>query len=191
MRASKVQNQDDFRMNEVGEDNAMGMDEKEEAKDEEDNDNEDVDTDKKEGEEEDDENADEGEGVEEDDENTDEEEGEEEDEGDDEEEEEENDGDDDDVESEGESEDGSTLSQGDILNITALCHRDASVLHVEIHAHKLEATSSLNTNDEIRIAVQAQDLDVLPSKRSLHITWNLTKANGISIAATTQLVRSL
>jgi len=63
---------------------------------------------------------------------------------------------------------------------------------VEIHAHKPQASSSLNNNDEIeiRIAVQAQDLNVLPSKSSLHITGRLTKANGVAVAATTQLVNN-
>ena len=78
----------------------------------------------------------------------------------------------------------------DILNITAPCHRDESVSHMEIHAHQPQASSSLNNNDEIRIAVQAQDLNVLPSRSSLHITGRLTKANGIAVAATTQLVNN-
>ena len=60
--------------------------------------------------------------------------------------------------------------------------------HFHIRAHQPQASSSLNINDEIRIAVQAQDLNVLPSKSSLHITGRLTKANGIAVAATTQLV---
>jgi len=59
---------------------------------------------------------------------------------------------------------------------------------VEIYAHQPQASSSHNNNDEMRIAVQAQDLKVLPSESSLHITGRLTKANGIAVAATTQLI---
>jgi len=94
------------------------------------------------------------------------------------------------VESDGETKDGTILSHDDLLTITAPCHRDESVSHVEIHAHQPQASTSLINNDEIRIAVQAQDLNVLPSKSSLHITGRLTKANGIAVAATTQLVNN-
>ena len=103
-------------------------------------------------------------GVEEDGEDIYKEGGEEEDEGNENAEEE---GDEDEaVEIERETEDGIILSY-DILNITAPCHRDESVSHVEIHAHQPQASSSLNNNDEIRISVQAQDLKVLPRKSSL------------------------
>jgi len=40
------------------------------------------------------------------------------------------------VESEGETEDGIILSNDDVLNITAPCHQDESVSHVEIHAQQ-------------------------------------------------------
>jgi len=152
-RGSKVQNQKDSSMNQVREDD-NGMDVDEEADNGTDDD--------------DDEDTDQEEGEEEDDEDTDKEGGEEEDEGDDEGEEEEGDEEDEDeaVESEGGTKDGTILSHDDILNIIAPCHRDESVSHVEIHAHQPQASSSLNNNDEIRIAVQAQDLNVLPSKSS-------------------------
>jgi len=166
-RDSKVQNQEHCGLNKVDEDdNGMGMDEEEEA-----------DKDTEDDEEEDDEDTDE----------KGEEEVEEEDEDEEDEDEEE---DDDDVESEGETEDGTILSHDDILNITAPCHRDESVAHVEILAQQPRASSSLNNNDEVRIAVQAQDLKVLPSKSCLHITGRLTKANGIAVAATTRLVNN-
>jgi len=111
------------------------------------------------------EDDDEEEGEEQDDEDADNEGGEEEDEGDEDGEEEEGDEEDEDeaVESERETEDGAILSHDEILSITAPCHRDESVSHVETHAHQPQA-SSLNNNDEIRIAVQAQDLNVLPRK---------------------------
>ena len=127
---------------------------------EDDDEDDDEDTDKEEeGEEEVDEGTDKDEGEEENEEDEDDEEYEEVE----------------DVESEGEKEDGTTLSHDDILNITEPCHRDESVSHIEIHAHQPQASSSLNNNDEVRIAVQAQDLKVLPSKSSLHITGRLTK----------------
>jgi len=171
-RGSKVQNQNDSSMNQVREDD-NGTDVDEEA-DNGTEDDDDEDTDQEEGEEEDGEDTDkegeEEEGVE----DGEEEEGDEEDE-------------DEAVESEGETKDDTILSHDDILNITGPCHRDESVSHVEIHAHQPQASSSLNNNDEIRIAVQAQDLNVLLSKSFLHITGRLTKANGIAVAATTQL----
>jgi len=87
-------------------------------------------------------------------------------------------------------EDGTILSHDDILKITAPYHQEESVSHVETYAHQPQASSSLDNNDEIRIAAQAPDLNVLPSKSSLHITGRLTKANGIADAATTQLVNN-
>jgi len=126
----------------------------------------------------------------EDDEDTDKEGGEEEDEGDEDEEEEDGDKEDEDevVETGEETRDGTILSH--ILNITALCHRGESVSQMEIHAHQPQASSCLNNNDEICIAVQAQDLNALPSKSSLHITGRPAKANGIAVAAITQLVNN-
>ena len=118
---STAQNQNDVSMNKVREDdNGIDVDE-EEA----DNDTED---------------ADQEEGKEEDDEDTDKEGGQEDENAEEEEDEDEA------VESEGETEDGIILSHNDILDITAPCHRDESVSHVEIHAHQPQALSSLNNN---------------------------------------------
>jgi len=94
------------------------------------------------------------------------------------------------IESDGKTEDGTFLSQDHTLNITVPCHRDESVSHVEINAHQRQASSSLENNEEICIAVQAQDLNMLPSKSSLNITGRLTKANEIAVVATTQLVNN-
>jgi len=163
-RGSKVQNQEHCGLNKVDEDdNGMVMDvEEEEAdKDTEDDEEEDDDTDKEEGEEEVEEENDEDENEEEDD-----------------------------VESEGETEDGTILSHDDILNITASCHRDESVSHMEIYAHRPYAPSTFGNSEEIRIAVQNQDLYVLPSHSSLHITGRLTKAYGSSVAAKTKLANN-
>jgi len=62
---------------------------------------------------------------------------------------------------------------------------------MEINAHQPQASSSLNNNDEIRIAGQAQDLNVPPSKSFLHITRRLTIANGAAVAETTQVVNNV
>lgn len=64
---------------------------------------------------------------------------------------------------------------------------DESIEHYEIHAHQPYATSSFNNSDEIRIAVQHQDLCILPSKSSLHVHGRLVKADGTA-ATTTNLV---
>ena len=61
---------------------------------------------------------------------------------------------------------------------------------MEIHAHQPYASSTFGNSEEIRIAVQNQDLYVLPSRSSLHITGRLTKADGTSVAANTKLVNN-
>jgi len=61
---------------------------------------------------------------------------------------------------------------------------------MEIHAHRPYAFSTFGNSEEIRIAVQNQDLYVLSSHISLHITGRLTKADGTSVAAKTKLVNN-
>ena len=61
---------------------------------------------------------------------------------------------------------------------------------MEIHAHRPYASSTFGNSEEICIAVQNQDLYVLPSYRSLHITGRLTKADGTSVVAKTELVNN-
>ncbi|XP_015118545.1 uncharacterized protein LOC107042152 [Diachasma alloeum] len=72
----------------------------------------------------------------------------------------------------------------EILKIQKPIIFDESIAHYEIHAHQPFASSSLNNNDEIRIAVQHQDLYVLPCKSSLHICGRLTKGDGTPAVAT-------
>ncbi|XP_068994244.1 uncharacterized protein [Neodiprion pinetum] len=57
--------------------------------------------------------------------------------------------------------------------------------HQEIHAHKPYASSTFNSSDEIRITVQHQDLCVLRSQSSLHISGILLKSDGTAVAVTT------
>lgn len=61
---------------------------------------------------------------------------------------------------------------------------DESIAHCEIHAHQPFASSSFKNNDEIRIVVQNQDLCILPSKSSLHISGKLTKTDDTAVAIT-------
>ena len=73
----------------------------------------------------------------------------------------------------------------EILNIQAPVRFDESIASYEIHAHQPYASSSFNNiSDEIRIAVQHQDLCILPSKSSRHVYGRLTRADG-TIATTT------
>lgn len=78
----------------------------------------------------------------------------------------------------------------EILNIEAPVVFDESIIHYEAHAHQPYASSTFSNSDEIRIAVQHQDLCLLPSKSSLHIYGRLTKADGNTAAATTSLVNN-
>ncbi|XP_051173487.1 uncharacterized protein LOC127289544 [Leptopilina boulardi] len=76
-----------------------------------------------------------------------------------------------------------------VLNIHAGVQFDESVSHYEIHAHQPYASSSsYNNSDEIRIVIQHQDLCILPSKSTLHISGRLTKADGVTATAATSLV---
>ncbi|XP_043482539.1 uncharacterized protein LOC122511403 [Leptopilina heterotoma] len=75
----------------------------------------------------------------------------------------------------------------ELLNIPAAVNFDESIAHYEIHAHQPYASSSFNNSDEIRIAVQHQDLCILPSKSSLHIFGRLTKNDGITLTQNVHL----
>ncbi|XP_043485183.1 uncharacterized protein LOC122513020 [Leptopilina heterotoma] len=75
----------------------------------------------------------------------------------------------------------------ELLNIPAAVNFDESIAHYEIHAHQPYASSSFNNSDEIRIAVQHQDLCILPSKSSLHIFGILTKNVGITLTQNVHL----
>jgi len=55
---------------------------------------------------------------------------------------------------------------------------------VELHAHLPLASATLNSNDEIGIAVNQQDLCVVPSQSGLHIAGRLNKADGTPAQAT-------
>lgn len=76
----------------------------------------------------------------------------------------------------------------EILSVLEPMHFSEAIAHMEIHAHQPYASSTFNNSDEIRIAVQNQDVYVLPSHSTLHIIGRLTKADGSAAAASTALV---
>jgi len=78
----------------------------------------------------------------------------------------------------------------DIIRVHEPVHFSEAIAHMEFHAHRPYASSTFGNSDEIRIAVQNQDLYVLPSHSSLHITGRLTKADGTSAVAKTELVNN-
>lgn len=72
----------------------------------------------------------------------------------------------------------------EILNIHSGVTFDESVAHYEIHAHQPYTSSNFNNSDEIRISIQHQDLNLLPSRSSLHVVGKLTKTNGAAVQNT-------
>ena len=52
---------------------------------------------------------------------------------------------------------------------------DESISQYEIHAHKLYNLKTFNNNDEVRIAIQQQDICLLPSKSSLYACGRAVK----------------
>ncbi|XP_044014012.1 uncharacterized protein LOC122856407 [Aphidius gifuensis] len=77
----------------------------------------------------------------------------------------------------------------EILSIQEPIIFDESIAHCELHARQPYGFSTFNNNDEIRIGIQHQDLCVLPSKSSLHITGQFLTSDGKSVPKTTSLVR--
>ncbi|XP_014296962.1 uncharacterized protein LOC106693512 [Microplitis demolitor] len=75
-----------------------------------------------------------------------------------------------------------------ILNIQRQMIFDESIAHYEAHAHLPHAASTFNDSDEIRIAVQHQDLCLLPSKSTLRVYEKFTKSDSTAVSATTHMV---
>ena len=63
----------------------------------------------------------------------------------------------------------------DILNVYKPVAYDESVSHFEIHSYLPYNTSRFGNNDEIRITIQHQELNVLPCQSSLHISGKICK----------------
>ncbi|XP_051154932.1 uncharacterized protein LOC127291522 [Leptopilina boulardi] len=73
------------------------------------------------------------------------------------------------------------------LNILSPVKYDDSLAHYEIHSHQPYVSSAFNNSDEIRIAVQHQDLYVLPCKSTLHVHGRLIKPNN-TVVTNTKLI---
>ncbi|XP_014295310.1 uncharacterized protein LOC106693222 [Microplitis demolitor] len=80
------------------------------------------------------------------------------------------------------------MAAAEILNIQRQIIFDESTAHYKAHAHLPYASSTFNNSDEIRIAVQHQDLCLLPSKSTLHVYGKFTKSDGTAVSATTHMV---
>ncbi|XP_044597259.1 uncharacterized protein LOC123273851 [Cotesia glomerata] len=76
----------------------------------------------------------------------------------------------------------------EILDIKKSIIFDESIAHCEAHSHLPYASSTFNNSDEIRIAVQHQDLCLLPSKSTLHFYGRMRKADGTAVSATTKMI---
>lgn len=77
----------------------------------------------------------------------------------------------------------------EILNIHSGVSFDESVAHYEVHAHQPYTSTNFNHSDEIRISIQHQDLNLLPSRSALHVVGKLTKTNG-QVVQNTRLVNN-
>uniref|UniRef100_A0ABD2VTZ2 Double jelly roll-like domain-containing protein n=1 Tax=Trichogramma kaykai TaxID=54128 RepID=A0ABD2VTZ2_9HYME len=66
----------------------------------------------------------------------------------------------------------------DILEIRSDVMFDESVSHYEVHAHQPYTSSNFNNNDEICISIQHQELNLLPSRSSIHISGRITRNDG-------------
>ena len=78
----------------------------------------------------------------------------------------------------------------DILRIQESVIFDESVSHLETHAHQPYSATNFTNNAEIRIAVQNQDLYVLPSRSSLHITGRIANKTTEADLARTDLINN-
>lgn len=78
----------------------------------------------------------------------------------------------------------------DLLQVQTAVDFDNSISSYEIHSYQPHNTTSFNHNDEIRIAIQQQDLYVHASKSSLHITGRLMKADDTGPAVKTHFVNN-
>ncbi|XP_043475782.1 uncharacterized protein LOC122507233 [Leptopilina heterotoma] len=70
------------------------------------------------------------------------------------------------------------------LNILSPVKYDDSLAHYEIHSHQPYVSSAFNNSDEIRIAVQHQDLYILPCKSTLHIHGRISKPDNTNVTNT-------
>ena len=70
------------------------------------------------------------------------------------------------------------------LNIYSPVMYDESVINYEIHSYQPYNLTRFQNNDEICIAIQNQDLNILPSRSSLRIVGQISKKDGSPVART-------
>lgn len=71
---------------------------------------------------------------------------------------------------------------GDILNVAGSIKHDNSIIKKEYHTYT-PYTQSFNNNDEIRIAIQSQDLYVLPSESYVYMEVSVRVHEGAPVFA--------
>lgn len=69
-----------------------------------------------------------------------------------------------------------------ILQIKSPIYQDTDIISQQFHTYT-PYTTSFNNNDEIRITIQSQDLNVLPSESYLFLDFTITKADGTPFVA--------
>lgn len=74
------------------------------------------------------------------------------------------------------------MSSSSILQIKKLSDRDDYITSQQYHTYT-PYTPSYNHNDEVRIAIQSQDLYVLPSESYLHIEFTIQRRDGVDAQA--------
>lgn len=72
----------------------------------------------------------------------------------------------------------------EILSIYKPVMYDESIINYEIHFYQPYNLSHFQNNDEVCIAIQNQDLNVLPSRSSLRIVGQISKPNGEKLTRT-------
>ena len=78
----------------------------------------------------------------------------------------------------------------EILTIQKPIIFDESIANYETYTHQPFASLTFNNNDEIRTAVQPQELCLLPNRSSLHVYGRLIRVDGVTPTDTTQLVNN-
>lgn len=73
---------------------------------------------------------------------------------------------------------------GNILNVSEKINFDESIISKEFHTYQPYAANLLDNNDEIRIAIQRQDLFTLPSESFIYIEGQLLSHDDKPVAAT-------
>ena len=70
----------------------------------------------------------------------------------------------------------------DILSIHSRVEFDESISHYEIHAHQSYTSFIFSNNDEIRIAIQHQYHNLVPSRSSVHIQGTIIDDKEVPVA---------